>query len=655
MSHPFEASDLLQDNSSTDVSCSHDEGLVACSVSAVNQATDSATSTLWVYPTNGDAPWQLTSGASVDNHPRWSPDGQQLAFISGRSGPMQLFVIARGGGEARQLGVFAGEVAEFEWSPDGKSLLVIVSLRVDPELRGARPAPDADQPVDGGPQVIWKLPYKSDGMGYQLHQENHLFSVDVASGEVTQLTDGPFNVFNVFNVFNARYAPDGQRIVYVRSREGDESHRSDLWLMAPDGSDTRQLTQQQAQVLFPAWSPDGRWLVFSGTLEEGDAQVRLWSIALASGEVQPLGDDSIEISTEACGVQFVGKDSTRVRALISRRGVQAVAELTVPQGEITWLVEGERQLSKLACSRDFLVYTAETPVQPMELYCCRADGSDEKCLSSLNPWWQDRVPATCERRQFEVPDGKGGTEQIDGWLIRPEGAQGAAPLLVDVHGGPASFVLFAYGPSAYWSMLWSQGWSILALNAVGSASYGREFCERLRGHWGELDLPQHLAAVQALQQEGLADQRVAIAGKSYGGFMSCWAVGHTDVFQASVPMAALTQIDNHWGSSDSGYFTDFYTMLGEDAQARERMRAHSPVEFMRGAQVPTLLLHGEKDERCPRNQAEVGFVALRRGGNLDSELVLYPGEGHKFTSTGKPSFRVDVMERLVDWVTRWIH
>ena len=647
MPHPFAATDLLQHKTISDLSFSWDQSLAACSVSAVNQASEQATSTLWIYPANGGAPWQMTSGASYDHHPRWSPDGQQLAFLSDRAGPSQLFLISRTGGEARQLGILEGSVTAFEWSSDGRRLLVLVSLSVDPNLRGARPDPKAGMPPEHRPQVIWKLPYKADGLGYRLDQETHLFSVNVDSGQARQLTDG------AFNVNSARLSPDGQRIVYSRSREGDESHRSDAWLMDVDGSNARRLTSEQAQVLLPIWSPDGRCLVFSGTAEEGDAQVRLWRIALDSGEVQPLGDDSIEIAGEATSVQFAGKDSSRVRALIARRGVHAVAEISVPEGKIRWLVQGERQLSQLAISSEHMVYTAESPVRPMELYCCGRDGSQERCLSDLNPWWRERRQATYERHEFDVPDGQGGSERVDGWLIRPEGAKGATPLLLDVHGGPASFALFAYGPSAYWAMLWSQGWSILALNPVGSSSYGRQFSERLRGHWGELDLPQQLAAVQALQDAGLASQKVAIAGKSYGGFMSCWAVGHTDVFQAAVPMAALSQIDIHWGSSDTGYFTDNYAMLGEGEAARERMRAHSPMEYLQATTTPTLLLHGHDDERCPRSQAEAAFVALRRGGNQASELVLYPGEGHKFTSQGKAGHRVDVMQRVVDWITRW--
>lgn len=650
MTQPFEASDLFLHQSISDIHCAYEQNLAACTLTAVNQAQDQATTSIWIYPLGGGAPRQMTTADAHENTPRWSPDGRQLAFISERNGTPQVFVMASDGGEARQVGQLDGVATGLQWTPDGHSLLVPVSLRVDPNLRGARPAPDAPPPPEGGPRIVWRLNHKADGLGYKLDHELHLFLLDVASGEARQLTDGPFNVPS------AACSPDGRRIVHTRTREGDQAHRTDVWIMDIDGANARQLTTEHAQVLFPIWSPDGQWIVFSGTLAEGDAQVGLWCIALDSGEVQPLGDDSLEIAGEATSVQFAGTDSTRVRALIVRRGVQAVAEISVPQGAVQWLVEGERQLAQLAASRDYLVYAAETPVQPLELYCCRKDGTQEQCLSDLNPWWRERRQARAERRQFAVPDGQGGTEQVDGWLIRPEGgtdAPGATPLLVDVHGGPASFALFAFAPSAYWAMLWSRGWSILALNPVGSASYGREFAERLRGHWGELDLPQHLAAVKALQDEGLVGTQVAIAGKSYGGFMSSWAVGHTAVFQAAVPMAALTQLDIHWGSSDSGYYTDHYAMRGEDEAARERMRAHSPVEFLHGATTPTLLLHGADDERCPGSQAEAAFTALRRGGNQNSELVFYPGEGHKFTSGAKPSYRVDVMQRVVDWVTRW--
>jgi dipeptidyl aminopeptidase/acylaminoacyl peptidase len=262
--------------------------------------------------------------------------------------------------------------------------------------------------------------------------------------------------------------------------------------------------------------------------------------------------------------------------------------------------------------------------------------------------------ASMERRRFQVPDGDGGTETVDGWLLRPPGAQGPTPLLVDVHGGPATYVQFEYGPIAHWSMLWSQGWSILALNAVGSASYGRKFASRLRRRWGELDLPQHLAAVQQLQKEGLCDERLAISGKSYGGYMSAWAIGHTTQFRAAVVMAPVANIEAHYGTSDSGYYSDPYS-LGRDGQLdRNVMRHLSPVFHAHNARTPTLILQGDSDQRCPRAQAEELFMILKRRTNVPCELVLYPGGSHKFTSEACLPHRVDAMQRITDWLTRWV-
>src|SRR5690606_8325628 len=130
----------------------------------------------------------------------------------------------------------------------------------------------------------------------------------------------------------------------------------------------------------------------------------------------------------------------RVLAILARRGVQEAVEITVPGGRVTTLAGGERHLSRLAHSREFLVYAACSPVSAMEVCCCRHDGSEEKVLTRLNTWWNDRTMPSMERRSFEVPNGDGGTETIDGWLLRPPGVQGPTPLLVDVHGGPASYV-----------------------------------------------------------------------------------------------------------------------------------------------------------------------------------------------------------------------
>jgi len=228
------------------------------------------------------------------------------------------------------------------------------------------------------------------------------------------------------------------------------------------------------------------------------------------------------------------------------------------------------------------------------------------------------------------------------------------PLLSDVHGGPASYALLDYDSNVYWQCLCSQGWAVLLLNAVGSSSYGREFCERLSGHWGELDLPQHLAAVAQLQNEGLCDERVTIAGKSYGGYLASWAVGHSDAFRAAVVMAPVGNIETHYGTSDGGYYADPLYVDAVPRFDRERARALSPLQHIEKATTPTLFMQGSNDERCPKCQSEELFVSLMRAGRTEAELVLYPGQDHHFLGEGAPSVRQDAAERIVDWITRHV-
>jgi dipeptidyl aminopeptidase/acylaminoacyl peptidase len=137
------------------------------------------------------------------------------------------------------------------------------------------------------------------------------------------------------------------------------------------------------------------------------------------------------------------------------------------------------------------------PAQPSELWVSdRRNESKEVKVSNLNPWWTERTPIAVEACRFDVPTGRGGTETIEGWLMRADdGSQAPRPLLNDIQGGPAACALLDYDSNVFWQVLCSRGWCVLALNAVGSATYGREFCLRLAGHWGEYDLPQHLDAI----------------------------------------------------------------------------------------------------------------------------------------------------------------
>lgn len=638
----FSPEDLFLHQKLTDVHCVPGLDVAAATVRSVDRDDDQYISCIWGFSTSGVPARQLTRGPGQDRSPQWSPDGKQLAFMSNRAGGApQLYLMPREGGEARQLAQFELGATQLCWAPDGTSLVACIALGTDPELRGKRgpPPPERNQ---SAAEVCWRLPYKSDGVGYLLRREIHLFRIDIQDGQARQLTDGPFDV----QAFQP--SPNGRHIAYSRTREGRYAHCADLWVCDAEGRHHRRLTHDHATVMAPHWSPDGRWIVFGGAVQEGEGRTSLWLLEFATGRVVALGGDAMEVALPE-NIHWAA-DSGQLLLVRAFRGRHEIVSVAVPQGRIETLATGARQIGAFGCNARHLVYSVDAPDQPSELFACGIDGSGERQLSQLNPWWRDRIPMEMEARQFDVPDGLGGTETIEGWLLRTRGAKAPLALLNDVHGGPANYALLDFDTNVYWQCLCARGWAVLLLNAVGSSSFGREFCDRLSGHWGEYDLRQHLAAVAQLQAEGICDERLAIAGKSYGGFLTGWAIGHCDIFSAAVVMAPVGNIETHYGTSDGGYYADPLYVGTAPRFDRKRARQLSPLRYVENATTPTLFMQGKEDERCPRCQSEELFVSLYRAGDTPAELVLYPGEDHHFLGEGKPSNRADAAQRIIDWV-----
>jgi dipeptidyl aminopeptidase/acylaminoacyl peptidase len=620
---------------------------VVAVVRHVDRDQDDYVANVWLCSLDGTPPRQITHGTGQDSSPRWSPQGDRIAFIASTEAGPQLHLVEPGGGEPTACGEATAGVQLHRWLPDGRSLLITRLLDVDPDRRGRRgPAPGQRRPCK--PEVAWRLPYKQDGSGYTLAREVHLFHVELGSCASRQLTDGAFDVHG-FDV-----SPDARQVVYVRHREGRDAHRTDLWLCAIDGSGQRQLTHDLATVMQPTWSPDGRCVAFTGSAAEGDAQTSLFVLEVASGRLRALAADALEVAALNDAVQWSG-DGQQLIVARAHEGCHRLVAVDPKTGTIDTWVAGDRQFGAFACAGGRLAYSVESPVQPSELFACAAQaGVDERRVTTFNPWWDERTPLEATRRRFQVPDGEGGEETIQGWLIRARGSAQPQPLLDDVHGGPAAYALLDYDTNVFWQVLCSQGWAVLALNPVGSASHGRRFCQRLAGRWGELDLPQHLAAIEHLQAAGEADARIAISGKSYGGYLSAWATGHTDRFRASVVMAPVGNIETHYGTSDGGYYADPLYLDSAPEFDRRLARELSPLQHIARSTTPTLFLQGKEDERCPKCQSEEMFVTLYRSGQTPAEMVLYPGESHLFLGDGQPDCRADAAGRIVQWLEQHV-
>ena len=645
---PFEAKDLECHSDITSLEGGQQHGRLVAGTSEVLAASDAYRSSLWLVTPGADAaPKRLTHPAFNATSPALDRDGKRVAFLSQRKTERkQVHLLDLDGGESRPLTRTKHELeASSEWSADGDRLLVTAKVRWPGDLDGDEA--DGDHDKDGQrPKVARFLPYKSDGLGIVLGQRTHLFSVDTRSGAMTALVEGDFDVDA------GLWSPDGSQLAFLRTRDGRQRHRNDLWLAAADGRQARQATQSLASIKHAAWSPDGRWIALAAGGEEGDSATLLWVFDVSSGELRQLGGEDFELAAGS-GPQW-HPDGKRLAVLAIHRGLQRIAVLDV-QGDrrATLLGSGLVHAKALAGVDGRLAIVTATIRKPDEIHTLAWDGSGEQRHTAFNRGWvRDKRRPHVSKRRFEVPDGDGGMERIDAWLLRP-GGDGPFPMLVDLHGGPHSHVLIDFPAHVYWYLLVSRGWMVVAPNTVGSSGYGKRFRERLRGEWGELDLPQVVALVESLQQQGLADNRVACAGKSYGGFLAAWAIGHCDTFRAAVVSAPVADVESHAGTSDSGYYVTPWMMAGELHRHRDRYRHLSPTSYCHKVGTPTLLLQGADDGRCPLGQTEEMFAGLVRCSKVETEMVVYPGGSHAMAKSGKPSHRRDYHQRIVDWVERY--
>ena len=600
----------------------------SCEITTIDTRADAASASLWSIDAEGGQRQLAETGYGA----AWARDGSRMAFLRSVGSGTEAFVLDAASGRAEQVSDMAGALASIEqFDAEGGRLLV----------RRVETACDT-----GSPWAIDALPIKQDGVAQLGCQLMRLGVLTLASGDYADcITEGG-------DVLEACWDPSLQRLAYVQRRCGREQHWMDLWLKAGDAAPVR-LTHDLPSISTLSWSPDGRHLAFAASDTEGDSVTWLHLVEPSGGggdrTVRRFGIEMAlpgAIQWEASGERMVVNEAAR--------GLQRIVGVPL-QGAPTVLYEEEGvHVLEVAVHDDRVGFIAQGVNENSEVWLTRPGEGRPRRLTGFNAWRRERVPLAYARRGFRVPDGTGGEEDIDGWLLRPDG-EGPFPLLLDMHGGPHVPATLCFEKHPHWPVLVQQGWAVLALNAVGSSSYGRAFARRLVGHWGELDFPQWEAAVRSLQAEGIASSHVAAFGHSYGGFLAAWALTHAPWLASGVVSAGVINQASHAGTSDSGHYVGPFSMGGELHEVRDRYRALSPITHAHRIRAPVLLLQGLEDQRCPVGQSEELFTAVMRATDAPARLVRFPGGDHHAATTGTPSHRVVYFRELVDWLERWRH
>ena len=590
---------------------------------------------------------RFTSGQR-DTNPRFSPDGDHLAFVrpDDKARP-QLWTIPTDGGEARQLTNLPGGITDAAWSPDSGALAFVSD--VDPD----RAPEDRNPKTDPRVSVVRRVRYRADGLGWRGEAFRHIFIVDRKSGETRQLTDGEGDDSA------PAWSPDGATLAFIGDRRPDreiETH-SDVYAVPVNGGAIQHRSQGLSSVAALCWSPDGRSLAVVGSNDAGaGAGWQSWIFVLEeNGDPRQLTDDSISPAggyaplVPAPDLRWTSDG--RISFIADSRGESAVYELDADTGSLRRVAGGglSSSVSFDAAAAVAVVLTAATDSVGDLHSVDMTSGSLTQLTDYNRAYFEQHPPARMEKFTIE----RSGYE-VESRLLLPTDFDPNTryPLVLDIHGGPHG--VFSDSFSAQQQVLATSGYLVLAVNPRGSSTYGVDFMKAVLGDWGGEDYLDIMSAVDHVCERDYVDEtRLGITGYSYGGFMSSWIIGNDTRFKAAVVGAPCINLSSMYGTSDIGIRFGEMQWGGKRWEALDAFLEHSPLTYAPNVQTPVLLMHGESDHRCPIEQSEQYFVTLKRLGK-EVEFVRFPGSSHGFVRTGHPRLREEYLARLLDWMNAHI-
>lgn len=635
MARTIRATDLFDLRFVGTVSTNNDR--VVYTVTWPDEKTDAARSTLHLLE-NGESR-QLLDGHS-DTAPTFSPDGARLAFL--RSEPKanaQAAILTIDTGDVEIVPGYEEEtVLQAEWIDDSR-LLVRATRRPD-ALVGLH-----DDEIKRRPLVTTQLDYRFNGRGTTINARRQVDVVTVADNTIKRLTSASIDHSA------ATASPDGQHVLVVASSEDDAdiTGRTSVWLLSTTGETPLLMTSQPGGWGGVGFTADGRAYA---TGEIDPLQPNLSRpFLLAPGDVpQVMGPHDVNCAA-AIGGGAAARASAGAIFMPGIRGTTvSIDRYDDTTGDIETVASGPFVITSfdLIDNGERIIAAVNTPTRPTELWEFR--NGQGTVLVSLNDELLAELDLV-EPERISVPSTDGA--MVEALLVRPPAsaqADNPGPGLVYIHGGPMS----AYTQSFFdeFQMAAADGYTVIAGNPRGSDGYGEEWAGCIAGALGSRDwedvqaLTDHLAALDTVDEA-----KIGIGGGSYGGFMTSWAIGHTDRYKAALVERAVTNWETMAGTSDIGswfmnmlLFADWHTGL-------DRLRELSPMTYADNIRTPTLVVHSEEDWRCPIEQAEQLFAVLRRNG-VDVTFARFPGENHELSRSGSPKHRVERLRLVHDFYAR---
>ncbi len=580
---------------------------------------------IFVAPVAGGAPRQLTFSGDPSTGPVWSPDGSTLAFLRKKDGKPRIHLLALSGGEARVLETGALEPQSIAFSPDGLRMAFAATLPLRDEERREKWA--------SGGAIRWEREWRPTAI--------HVIPID--GGKPVAVT-GPD-----VNVVEFDWSPDGKRFAALLSRTSDpyevSNHLRPAVLEPRDAAPAavRWLEEHASVASGIRWSPDGRRIAYAQGVETLSLPNHL-----TVREAEGPGRWNAAARLDPTLTSFAWSGDDALLALVADGTVSRVVRLaadgsTARDSGFAGRVIRPPLSADRAGSR--LAFASSTPAEPSRPTVLDARTGRATVLVRVGPE-ADAWP----RGPTEVVSWtNAGGQRIEGILTLPPGlAPGAKPpLWVFPHGGPDDVSQLSW--SLWTPSIVARGYAVLMPNYRGSTGYGRAFYAANRGRLGEVELDDIESGVDALVAAGrVAPARLYYGSWSWGGYLTAWTIGHTTRYRAAVAGAAVVDTVSQYALSDINHGdAAAWEFLGNPWQQDGHARAN-PAAHLRNARTPTLVLHGQADDRVPFSQGQILFRALSDVG-CEVEFLAYPRESHGFQ---EPAHWVHMLDAWAGWFDR---
>ena len=600
----------------------------------------------------------------------------------------QVYLLPLDGGEARRLTDLPRGASRAEWSPDGRWLLVTSSSRgasrdADRKARGKTPPPKPGEAPESDYHFIDRLGYHFNGVGFIYHAVEQLWLVDAASGEARRLTNEPAGVNG------GAWSPDSRRIVYETNlrRDHDIEARSHLVTLDVESGRTTRLTGDAGIPLEATWLPDGATVAaFGGYLPENFYRSDIWLIAA----------DGSDAEARRGGRNLSGRHDLMPGSTINSDIVPNETPRLIPSGDGRWITftaprDGSMELWRIATAdgdverlttghhavsgfdqvdgrrRARTVWLRSSPTELGDLWVRDGHAGAPRRLTDLNRDVLSEIELREPVDRWVTVDGL----RIQGWYLPPFGAEdterggarggrrrerhgtGPAPVVTEIHGGPHT--LYGWAPMLEFQLLAASGIGVYFSNPRGSEGYGRDFNEGNRRDWGPGPMRDVIAGIDSLVADGLADpERLGVTGGSYGGYLTNWIIAHDTRFAAAMTCRSVSDLWTLFltGDLSSGFWPtlEFKTAPWDDP---EYYREASPIAHADRIRTPLLIQHSEKDIRTTVGQAEQLFTVLRSR-RRPVRLLRVPEETHELTRSGTPFRRVENLKVVRDWFVHYL-